>query len=157
MTIQDLLTMQSGLAWKESGYAYTPGSGNNVMAMLKTRNWTNYVIDRPMAAQPGTTFNYNSGTAHLVSGVVHHPHGSFCRSSCREAALRTARHSPVFMAHGSRRDERRRIRACAATARPGQARFSLPSPGTLGRSPDRPCRLYRDAKEAHHSSSLVTA
>ena len=30
MTIEDLLTMQSGLAWKESGYAYTPGSGNDV-------------------------------------------------------------------------------------------------------------------------------
>ena len=70
MTIQDLLTMQSGLAWKESGYAYTPGSGNDVVAMLKTKSWTNYVIDRPMAAQPGTTFNYNSGAAHLVSGVV---------------------------------------------------------------------------------------
>jgi CubicO group peptidase (beta-lactamase class C family) len=70
MTIEDLLTMQSGLAWKESGYAYTAASGNDVEAMFKTGNWTNYVIDRPMAAQPGTTFNYDSGTAHLVSGVV---------------------------------------------------------------------------------------
>jgi CubicO group peptidase (beta-lactamase class C family) len=70
MTIQDLLTMQSGLAWKESGYPYTSGSGNDVVAMFKTRNWTNYVIDRPMAARPGTTFNYNSGTAHVVSGLV---------------------------------------------------------------------------------------
>jgi len=70
MTIQDLLTMQSGLAWKESGYAYTPGSGNDVVAMFRTRSWTSYVIDRPMAARPGTTFSYDSGTAHLVSGVV---------------------------------------------------------------------------------------
>ena len=36
MTIEDLLTMQSGLAWRESGYAYTPGSGNDVMAMFMT-------------------------------------------------------------------------------------------------------------------------
>jgi CubicO group peptidase (beta-lactamase class C family) len=70
MTIEDLLTMQSGLAWRESGYAYTPGSGNDVMAMLRTKSWTNYVIDRPMARQPGTTFVYNSGAAHLVSGVI---------------------------------------------------------------------------------------
>ena len=68
MTIEDLLTMQSGLAWKESGYAYEPGSGNDVMAMFTTNDWTNYVIDRPMAAQPGTTFVYNSGASHLVSG-----------------------------------------------------------------------------------------
>jgi CubicO group peptidase (beta-lactamase class C family) len=70
MTIEDLLTMQSGLAWRESGYAYTPDSGNDVIAMLRSKSWTNYVIDRPMATQPGTTFVYDSGTSHLVSGVV---------------------------------------------------------------------------------------
>jgi CubicO group peptidase (beta-lactamase class C family) len=70
MTIEDLLTMQSGLAWRESGYAYTPGSGNDLMAMLKTKNWTNFVVDRPMATQPGTAFVYNSGAAHVVSGVI---------------------------------------------------------------------------------------
>ncbi len=70
MTIEDLLTMQSGLAWRESGYAYTPGSGNDVMTMFTTKSWTNYVIDRPMAAQPGTAFVYDSGTSHLVSGVI---------------------------------------------------------------------------------------
>jgi CubicO group peptidase (beta-lactamase class C family) len=70
MTIEDLLTMQSGLAWRETGYAYTPGSGNDVMAMFETSNWTEYVIDRPMAAWPGTTFAYDSGATHLVSGVT---------------------------------------------------------------------------------------
>ena len=70
LTIEDLLTMQSGLAWKESGYAYTPGSGNDVVKMLGTKNWTSYVVNRPMAGQPGTTFAYNTGTSHLVSGVV---------------------------------------------------------------------------------------
>lgn len=70
LTLEDLLTMQSGLAWKESGYAYTPGSGNDVMKMLATGNWTKYTVDRPMASQPGTTFNYDTGGAHLVSGAV---------------------------------------------------------------------------------------
>lgn len=70
MTLADMLTMQSGLAWRESGYAYTPGSGNDVMAMLATDNWATYVIDRPMAAQPGTVFNYDTGTSHLLSAAV---------------------------------------------------------------------------------------
>jgi CubicO group peptidase (beta-lactamase class C family) len=70
MTLEDMLTMQSGLAWRESGYAYEQGSGNDVMTMLATRSWTNYVIDRPMTAQPGTTFVYNSGTSHLVSAAI---------------------------------------------------------------------------------------
>ena len=70
LTIEDLLTMQSGLAWKESGYAYTPASGNDVMAMLATNDWTRYVIDRPMAAEPGTTFVYDSGNAQLLSAAT---------------------------------------------------------------------------------------
>jgi len=70
ITLEDLLTMQAGFAWRESGYAYEPGSGNDVIAMLGSRNWTKYVVDRPMAARPGTTFVYNSGAAHLVSGAV---------------------------------------------------------------------------------------
>jgi CubicO group peptidase (beta-lactamase class C family) len=70
MTLEDLLTMRSGLAWRETGHAYAPGSGNSVMAMLRTANWTRYVVDRPMAAQPGTRFAYNTGASHLVSGAV---------------------------------------------------------------------------------------
>jgi CubicO group peptidase (beta-lactamase class C family) len=70
ITLEDLLTMQSGLAWKESGYAYEPGSGNDVIAMLATNNWTKYVTDRPMADRPGTTFTYDTGTSHLASGAI---------------------------------------------------------------------------------------
>ena len=70
MTLEDLLTMRAGLAWRETGYAYAPGSGNSVMAMLRTANWTRYVVDRPMAAEPGTRFAYNTGASHLVSGAV---------------------------------------------------------------------------------------
>ena len=70
MTIEDMLTMQSGLAWKESGYAYEPGSGNDVIPMFESGDWSGYVINRPMATRPGTTFVYNSGTAHLVSAAV---------------------------------------------------------------------------------------
>lgn len=70
MTLQDLLTMQSGLEWREWGYAYAPGSGNDVTAMVATDDWARYVIDRPMAARPGTRFVYDSGAAHLVSAVI---------------------------------------------------------------------------------------
>ena len=70
MTVEDMLTMQSGLAWKESGYAYEASSGNDVMAMLATDDWAAYVVDRPMADDPGTAFAYNTGTAHLVSAAV---------------------------------------------------------------------------------------
>jgi CubicO group peptidase (beta-lactamase class C family) len=70
MTLEDLLTMQSGLHWTESGHAYAPGSGNDVIGMLRTADWGRFVIDRPMARRPGTSFEYNTGAAHLVSGAV---------------------------------------------------------------------------------------
>jgi CubicO group peptidase (beta-lactamase class C family) len=68
--LRDLLTMQSGLDWHESGYAYEPGSGNDVTKMFATRDWMRYVIDRPMAAEPGTTFVYNTGATELLSGAI---------------------------------------------------------------------------------------
>src|SRR5262249_45005250 len=70
ITLQDLLTMQSGIAWRESGYAYMPGSGNDVVAMLASTNWTKYVVDRPVATRPGTICVYDTGTSPLVSGAV---------------------------------------------------------------------------------------
>jgi CubicO group peptidase (beta-lactamase class C family) len=70
ITVEDLLTMRSGLAWRETGYAYTPGSGNSVVAMLRTDNWTQYVVDRPMATEPGTRFAYDTGASHLVSAAI---------------------------------------------------------------------------------------
>jgi CubicO group peptidase (beta-lactamase class C family) len=40
------------------------------MAMFETGDWAGYVLDRPMAAPPGTSFAYNTGASHLVSAVV---------------------------------------------------------------------------------------
>ena len=40
------------------------------MTMFTTKSWTDYVIDRPMATQPGTRFVYNTAASHLVSGVI---------------------------------------------------------------------------------------
>ncbi len=70
MTLRDLLTMRSGLAWAESGRDYVRGTGNDVLAMIETDDWTRFVLDRPMATEPGTRFNYDTGAAHLVSAAI---------------------------------------------------------------------------------------
>jgi len=70
MTLRDLLTMRSGLAWAESGRDYVRGTGNDVLAMIETGDWTRFVLDRPMATDPGTRFNYDTGAAHLVSAAI---------------------------------------------------------------------------------------
>ena len=71
MTLKHVLTMTSGLEWKEWGAAYEPGTGNDLVLMIDTApDWTQYVLERPMAADPGTTFLYNSGASHVLSAVV---------------------------------------------------------------------------------------
>ena len=141
MTVEDLLTMQSGLAWKESGYAYEPGSGNDVMAMFETDDWTRYVIDRPMATSPGTSFVYNTGAAHLVSAVVSAPHAPPSRRARREAAVRAARHPRLRVGDRSGRRDRRRVRpACCsrATSPSSPSSTSTTAAGTTARSSPPP-------------------
>jgi hypothetical protein len=60
MTLRDVLTMTAGLAWRESDVAYDdPRSDSSLMEA--TEDWVQYVIDKPMAEEPGKVFNYSSG------------------------------------------------------------------------------------------------
>jgi CubicO group peptidase (beta-lactamase class C family) len=71
MRLEHLLAMTAGLAWKEWGAAYEPGTGNDLVTMIQTApDWTQYVLDRPMDQDPGTTFLYNSGASYLLSSIV---------------------------------------------------------------------------------------
>jgi CubicO group peptidase (beta-lactamase class C family) len=69
MTLEHLLTMSSGLEWPESGNAYTT-LDNPYIRMMRSPDWVQFVLDRPMVQQPGATFNYNSGASHLLSAIV---------------------------------------------------------------------------------------
>ena len=62
MTVDDLLTMRSGLDWQEGDPAYR--------AMYQSADWVKYVMDEPMAQAPGTTFNYCSGCSHVLSAIL---------------------------------------------------------------------------------------
>jgi len=74
MTLEHLLTMTSGLDWPESSVPYA--SSRNVMnQMMRSRDWVQFVLDRPMVAEPGTTFNYSSGVSHLLSAIIHETTG----------------------------------------------------------------------------------
>jgi CubicO group peptidase (beta-lactamase class C family) len=60
ITIRDLLRMSGGFAWDESttlGYNEWILSGDFI----------GYLLRKPQAATPGTTFNYNSAAVHLLS------------------------------------------------------------------------------------------
>lgn len=61
ITIEDLLTMRSGL---EST------SGENYGRWVSSRNWVQHVVDRPLVSKPGTSMEYSTGTSHLLSAII---------------------------------------------------------------------------------------
>lgn len=72
ITISDLLTMTDGLDFSEQ---YNPG--DDATAMLFTSASTSaYVLGMPLAAEPGSRFNYSSGTANLLSRLYMETLGS---------------------------------------------------------------------------------
>lgn len=69
MRLRDVLTMTTGIQWDESSTSYT-NAKNNCAEMEASDDWIQYVLDQPMAADPGTTFVYNSGATQLLSYII---------------------------------------------------------------------------------------
>lgn len=67
ITVRDLLTMTAGLEWHEDLPYDDPKNSADVMEA--SHDWAQYVIDQPMAAEPGKTFVYNSGATELLAQV----------------------------------------------------------------------------------------
>jgi len=64
MTIQDLLTMTSGLD------CHVEHGEITLSQMMGSPNWIQFMLDLPMVAEPGSRFEYCSGGMHLLSGLV---------------------------------------------------------------------------------------
>jgi CubicO group peptidase (beta-lactamase class C family) len=63
MTIENLLTMSSGLAWVEGDSTYG-------QMYRSSRDWVKFVLDIPMIADPGTEFLYSSGNSIVLGAIV---------------------------------------------------------------------------------------
>ena len=61
ITIENLLTMRSGL---EST------SFDNYGSWVRSRNWVQFVLTRPLVSDPGTAFDYSTGSTHLLSAIL---------------------------------------------------------------------------------------
>lgn len=66
ITVRHLLDMTSGLQWDEP----LGGLPASVFAMERSADWRQFALDRPMAAEPGSRFCYNSGASHLLSAIL---------------------------------------------------------------------------------------
>jgi CubicO group peptidase (beta-lactamase class C family) len=61
ITVEDLLTMRSGLA---------STSGRNYGAWVQSRNWVRYALAQTMVSEPGGAMEYSTGSSHVLSAIL---------------------------------------------------------------------------------------
>ena len=66
LTLKHLLAMQAGLRSQDS-YLY---QWKGLFKMQATDDWTEYVLDLPMEAEPGTRFDYSNMASFLLSAII---------------------------------------------------------------------------------------
>ena len=67
ITLRHLLTMTAGFDWDEELPYIDPK--NTFSIMVFTSDWVQFTIDRPMAHDPGSVFQYNSGDTVLLGHI----------------------------------------------------------------------------------------
>jgi CubicO group peptidase (beta-lactamase class C family) len=79
ITIEDLLTMRAGLVSTSFG---------NYGAWVGSRNWIDYVLRRPLEADPGSVMEYSTGNSHLLSAILTRATGRTTWAFAQEALAR---------------------------------------------------------------------
>ena len=67
LSLEDLLTMRSGILWDEENYNE---DHNSCIVMELSEDWIQYILDQPMELGPGTQFEYNSGASVLIGKLL---------------------------------------------------------------------------------------
>jgi CubicO group peptidase (beta-lactamase class C family) len=71
ITLRHLLAMSDGLEWAE----FTPPQ-DSMQRMFAAPDPWRFMLDRPIAAPPGRTFNYNSAATELLGAILHRRTGT---------------------------------------------------------------------------------
>ncbi len=70
MTIEDLLTMTAGFEWDEWSTSYEDAEANTLLIMAGADDCIQFVLDRPMAYEPGEHWTYNGGGTNLLGAII---------------------------------------------------------------------------------------
>lgn len=74
LSLKNVLTMSAGYQWDEWTYTYTD-TRNDANKLIRSDDLMKFVLDLPMAYEPGSRFTYNSGCSMLLSGIVENSTG----------------------------------------------------------------------------------
>jgi len=83
ITIGHLLTMSAGLEWDEDTLP-TTDPHNDFTRLEMSRDPVGLVLGRPIVAEPGTLFWYNSGLSHVLSALIAQVSGQTTLAFARE-------------------------------------------------------------------------
>lgn len=67
-TLQDLLTMRTGIEWHEIDRPID--ESNTTLQLERSDDWVQFTLNQPMDAEPGEKWAYNSGGSHLMSAIL---------------------------------------------------------------------------------------
>lgn len=79
ITVRHLLDMTSGLEWSEGLDGF-----RSFLAMERSPDWQQFILDQPMSTAPGTLFYYDSGNSHLLSAILTKVTGKSALAYARE-------------------------------------------------------------------------
>ena len=65
LTIKELLTMTTGLPWRELGYTST-----DFNSWVTSPDQLMWILDKQILNEPGTYWNYNTGACHILSAIL---------------------------------------------------------------------------------------
>jgi len=83
LRLEHLLTMSPGFEWSEKGVPHwVPQNSGTLMAY--SSDPVQFVLDKPVIAQPGTRFNYNSGGSQLLASILEQSTGMDLLAFARE-------------------------------------------------------------------------
>ena len=83
VTLRHLLNMSSGMQWDQNRPWADPQ--NNERQLSTEADPFRYILSKPVAAPPGTVWNYNSGETDLLGNVIERVSGKSLEAFAREA------------------------------------------------------------------------
>lgn len=84
ITIENLLTMTSGLEWDEWGSPYSSISNDMIGMYFSNVDPVSYVLSKPMASEPGTNFTYSGGNCIILGEIIKNASGKKLDEYARE-------------------------------------------------------------------------
>jgi CubicO group peptidase (beta-lactamase class C family) len=83
MTVRDLLTMKTGLAWDEGAFSYDDPR-NSFVQWIESPDPVQYFLDLPMACPPDRRWYYNTGASSMLSTLITVTTGESTHNFARE-------------------------------------------------------------------------